>query len=144
MSLGDLRGLLKKQIDNYHEALRLERELAAIAEAGDFTAMAANTASKRQLLPAIKETYDKLQPLLQENEIENGGGRLADEESEKLRLGAISLLKEIVKIEAQNLEAVKKSRDKTVAALHQTAAARKAARGYRPQGETNRYLDIKS
>jgi uncharacterized protein with von Willebrand factor type A (vWA) domain len=144
MAAQELIELLKTQSDNYSKALELELELAGIIAAGEFPAMSANTECKNRLMASINRTYETLLPLMEKSRVEGAEGRLADPECEKLRLQAIELLQKIGKLEAENLEAIKKSRDESVAALKQTSTARRVARGYRPSGGSHRYLDTKS
>ncbi len=140
----ELLELLESQTDNYRKALELERELARLIPSGDFNAVSANTARKLELMSTIQATYERLLPLLQAGRAREGLTELADQKSEKLRLEAVSLLKEIAKIETKNLETIKKSRDESMASLQQAAAARRAARGYRPHGKSQHFLDTKS
>jgi uncharacterized protein with von Willebrand factor type A (vWA) domain len=144
MAAQELIELLKTQLDNYTKALELELELAGIIAAGDFGTMSANTERKNRLMTSINRTYESLLPLMEKNRIAGAEGGLEDPECEKLRLQAIELLQKIGKLEAENLEAIKKSREESAAALKQTSTARRVARGYRPSGGSHRYLDTKS
>ena len=95
-------------------------------------------------MSSVQTNYARLLPMLQASRAAEGSVELADEKSEKLRLEAVSLLEKIAKIETANLEAIKKSRDESMAALQQAAASRRAARGYRPSGKSHRFLDTES
>ncbi|HUX07584.1 MAG TPA: hypothetical protein VMX35_09755 [Acidobacteriota bacterium] len=139
-----LRKLFENLIADYRKALELERDLARLIPSGDFQAVSANTTRKQELMSSVQTNYARLLPMLQASRAAEGSVELADEKSEKLRLEAVSLLEKIAKIETANLEAIKKSRDESMAALQQAAASRRAARGYRPSGKSPRFLDTES
>ena len=126
---------LESQLGNYRSALELERQLAAIITTGNFSSLKANTTKKKKLMQAIESTHAAIEPMLREQRGDNGA--LRDAPCEKLRGEAVTLLQQIVKIESENLEAMRKNRAESMAGLELAGKARQAARGYKPSKDAH-------
>ena len=117
------------------------RELAGIASSDDPEALNENSRKKRELMREIEGTHEALAPLLKRER--SADGKLREGDCERLRLEAVDLLKQIDEAETANLEAIQKSRSRSVEAMQQVGTAKRVARGYRRGGSSHRYLDTK-
>jgi hypothetical protein len=134
--------LLTTQLDNYREALELENELSVLIEKGDYQSVPANTEKKTALMRSIEEIHKRLLPLLQKSLDKEG--KIPDREAERRRLEAISVLRELQKLEAENLAKLEGGRARLAEHLKVAQTAKRTARSYKPKsGKTSRYLDTK-
>jgi hypothetical protein len=134
--------LLASQLDNYRKALELEKELSLLIEKGDYQSVPANTEKKTALMRSIEATHKRLLPLLH-NSLDKKG-ELPDREAENRRKEAISFLKEIQKLEAENLAKIESSRAKLAENLKEAQTAKRTAHSYKPKkGKTSQFLDTK-
>ena len=124
---------LEKQLENYRAALELEQQLAAILASGDLSSLKANTAEKKKILQAIKDSHAALEPKLRQQRGDDG--TIVDAACEKLRGEALALLQQIAKVEAENLETMRKGRAESLAGLELARKAKQVARGYKPSKE---------